>query len=699
MHVRSPFLILSSLLVAACQEGAAVCESGSVERDGQCVPAALAVRMTHLDVRYDLSQPVHVNNRVPITFGLTAEGVDGADPVTRSVAVMFSFVEADPADPADPIACSSSAINVEVTGDGAEQLVDGFIWPTTLCAELAATGRPVSLEVEFDGGAEVAAEIGSDLDAPGVVFSAAHAGDELNQLCRSAPDGEGEPGCVHTIDLRPTPAGDGETLIDVRYALSAASSVAVVPRPPAADAGPDGPADREPSLVVQSRLVVNGRDPYRSAVDPTLIPSALVEAVPEISDDLEFGLDAAGLAALAALPGRASISYTIQAASDAATRLPLTIRDAADPANRVAEAVVERVLPGTANDVVHELFLEDAALAAVSPDGAWADESEFLVRGCLAAEFPQSGNRGDEQIDDCQEIAVVLVHEGPAASGASSLSFDKAFERKLGGDRIAIESTMSTQNRLDLDGVSSHVEGAVTLRGKLGKSYELTLARAFGTANLGVDPTRNSYEVGVDAFNNRIYSHEQDGAKIVNSEDFSVAKSVTVGNLGFGFGPVTIGFKIGVGGTIGFEAEDTLEALTDDATCRELLQTDDSVVACGRLTRVSTPNFGLTGSIEGGIDLKIVKAGVAADLRFVTTRFPLDTTLGFGLTDDDRLLVRGGATWDMEFQPLAGDVSIVGRVGFRRFAKTLKVNLFSFSSPVITTRLLSLSMPASEVLQ
>lgn len=679
------------MLVAACQEGG-VCEAGSVERDGQCVPAALQVRMTHLDVRHDPSQPVHVNNRVPVTFGLTAHSADPADPATRSVAVMFSFVEADPADPENPVACGSSAIHVELTGDGTEQIFDEFIWPTTLCAGLAASGQQVNLEVAFDGGDELAAEVGSDVDAPGVVFSAARRGDELNQLCSSAPGGDGEPGCVHTLDLRPTPTDDGQALVDVRYALTAASSVAVLPRAPAAG------ADLEPSLVVQSRFVVNGRDPYRSAVDPGLIPPALVEAAPEIAEDLGFGLDAAALAALSALPGEATVSYTIAAAADATKRLPLTIRAAADPAGRVAEALVERVVPGTANDVVHELFLEGAALDAVAPGGAWADESAFVVRGCFAAEFPQSGNQGEDRLDDCQELEVVLVREAAPASGAAALSFDKEFSRKLGGDRIAIESTMSTQNRLDLDGVSSHVEGAVTLSGKLGRSYELTLARAFGTANLGVDPTRNSYEIGVDAFGSRIFGVEEQAAQIVRSEDFSVAKSVTVGNLGFGFGPVSIGFKIGVGGTIGFEAEDTLEALTDDETCRELLQSEHGFVGCGRLTRVSTPKFGLTGSIEGGIDLKIVKAGVAAELQFVTTRFPLDTTLGFGLTDDERLLVRGGATWDMEFQPLAGDVSIVGKVGLRRFARTLKVNLFSFSSPTITTRLLSESMLAAEEL-
>lgn len=698
MHARTPFLIVSSLLAAACQQEAAPCGEGTVDRDGQCVPAAVQVRLTHLAVRYDLSQPVHVNNRVPITFGLTADSVDPANPATRNVAVTFSFVEADPADPDHPLACSSSAIDVEVTGDGREQLVEAFIWPTTLCTELATRGAPVNLQVDFDGGAELAGELASDIDAPSVVLSEAHRGDPLNQLCRAALDGT-EPGCVHAIDLRPTPTGDGGALIDVRYALGAASSVAVVPYQATEDIGPDGPADVDPSLVVQSSFVVNGRDPYRSAVDPALIPPSLVAAVPTIVEDLEFGLDAAALAAVSALPGEAVVSYTIRAATDDTTELPLTVRDPADPAKRVAEVAVTRVLPGTAHDVVHELYIEGAALAAVSPGGMWEGDSDFVVRGCFAAAFAQDGNRGDGQPDDCQYLEVVLVREAPPASGAASLGFDKEFERSLGGERLAIASTMSTQNRLDLHGASSRIDGEVVLRGKLGSSFELTLARAYGAAHLDVDPTKNSYEIGVDAFGKRIYDVSRTEPTIVHTDEFSVAKSFTIGNLGFGFGPVRVGFQIGVGGTIGFEAEDTLEAQTDDAACQALLKSADTFAGCGRLTRVSTPNFGLTGNIEGGIDLKIVKAAVVADLQFVTTRFPLDTTLGFGLTADERLLVRGDATWDMSIQPLSGDVSIVGKVGFRRFAKSLKVNLFSFSSPKIVTRLLSLSMGAPEELQ
>ena len=300
MLSRTSLLVLLPILVAGCQDSAAaVCDDGTVLRDGDCVPAALQVRLTHLDVRYDLSQPVYVNNRIPVTFGLTAESVDPANPSTRNVAVSFSFVEANPSDPSNPMGCSSSAIDVEVIGDGQEYRFDGFIWPVTECAALAANGVEVNLQVDFNGGAEAAAELESDIDAPSVVLSQANVDAPINQMCRTP-----QPGCVHAFDLRPTPTNAQGTLVDVRYQLRATSSVAVLPSQRTQDVDPSKPADPDPTLVVQSHFLVNGKDPYISPVDPALIPPELIAEVPTIVEDLKFGRDDAALAAINLLPGK-----------------------------------------------------------------------------------------------------------------------------------------------------------------------------------------------------------------------------------------------------------------------------------------------------------------------------------------------------------------------------------------------------------
>ena len=33
----------------------------------------------------------------------------------------------------------------------------------------------------------------------------------------------------------------------------------------------------------------------------------------------------------------------------------------------------------------------------MSPGGEWADETDFTVRGCMIASFPEGGNAGEEE--------------------------------------------------------------------------------------------------------------------------------------------------------------------------------------------------------------------------------------------------------------------------------------------------------------
>ncbi|MCA9630834.1 MAG: hypothetical protein KC766_24360 [Myxococcales bacterium] len=661
------------------------------------------VRLTHLGVKYDLSQPVFLNNRIPISFGVTADSADPESPATQIVAVSFNFVEANPTDPTNPRSCGSSAASIELTGDGREQLVDGFIWPSSDCEELA--GAPVNLGVVFDAGAETEGEIPDAVSTPSVTFSAANAKEPANQACRSSLEEDSTDlglGCVYELDLQPTPSDANGSLIDVRYLLSSKSSVALVPFQQTENVGPNGPPDLEPSLVVESSFVVNGRDPYISPLsEGESIPADLLEAEPTIEQDLKFGLDDAALAALNQLPGKATVRYSLRSAADASTTLPLTVNDpeSGGAGTRVTEVAVKKVMPGTATTVVHELFIEGEALAAVSDGGIWANETDFVVTGCFDGDFTQQGNQGDAGLEDCKDIPVQLAREEAPASAASAITFAKSFHQKLGSSRIGIEGSMSTNNRLDRSGASSSNEGSVVLSGKLGKHFELVIAHAEANAKLDVDPEKNSYDVNVDAFGKSLFSDSKTAEpKIVKTDEISFAKSTQIGGLGFGFGPVSVGFKISVGGELGVDLEDTLEVIGDNETCADMLQTSDVVNACGSMSRVASPHFALTGELFGGINLRLVKAGVQADLKFVKTSFPLTAALGFGLTEDNQFLVRGDADWDMDLKLIEGDVAIVGSVGFRRWRKRLKVNLFSFSSPTRSMHLMSNSMANFETL-
>ncbi|MCY0997892.1 hypothetical protein OWM54_12165 [Myxococcus sp. MISCRS1] len=648
------------------------------------------VRLTYLDVGYDLSKPVYVNNRVPIQFGITSTSLDATAPATREVAVSFSFVEAHPANPAEPIECASSAIDVALVGDGQEQRFKGFIWPTSLCAALV--DKEVNLRVTFDGD-----EPDTGIDYPAVTFSDAARGDEPNQSCRGAAAPDSRRGCVYDIDLEPTPSDGRASLIDVRFeAMEPASSVALLPY-----VAPDATGQAlAPSLVVQSTLVVNGRDPYISGLAPQDVPPELEALAPGITGDLQFGQAPGELGALTAMPGRATLRYELVPEGASNGWRPLTV-GAPDPeSGRVAEVVIENLLPGTSNLFAHELFAEGETRAALSEGGEWADVSDFQVRGCFVADFAQEGNEGEADTSDCRVLPVVLVRETPDATSATSLGFNQEFSRKLGNpDRMSIAVTLTTQNQLDRTGASSRIEGAVELEGKLGRSYSVTIARAVGQATLAVNPGDTGYELTVDAFDQRIHSFSRSAPSLEHEEAFSAAKSFAFPNLGFGFGPVRVGFKLSLGGEVGLTTNDSLSLSTEPARCGELLRSEDALGLCGEMARAITPGFNFTASIEGGIDVRIVKAAVVADLDLVNTDFPLTASLAFGQRDNGNLVVLGSVNWELGMQLIRGDVSIVGRVGIRRFSRTLRVHLFSFSSRRFSQTLLDRSMDIAEVLE
>ena len=675
LRVLAPLAALS--LLACAMEAPPACEGEG------CAEPLESLRLTYLDVQYDLSQPVYINNRVPIEYGLT--GTSLGETVTTQAAVTFSFVEASPEDPAAPIECSSSAAVVELPGDGEEHRFYGYVWPTTACEALL--GREVNVRVEFDGGDE----LDTTADSPSVSFTEANRGEEPNQRCVTA---SGEAGCVYSFDLQPTPSDDSGALIDVRHAaVQSPSSVALLPVDEAA-----------PTLAIESTLVVNGRDPYIAAVDPEAVPADLVEAEPGIVDDLQFGLDAEGAARAIAMPGNATIRYEIRpsGSTDEFLALRVGVRDS-ESGERADVATITELLPGTPNLVSHELFAEGATRAALGDAGIWRQDTDFEVRGCFEADFTQAGNAGSsEDAGDCRSVELVLVRESESTAAATAHQFNHRFERSVGNSRIGLEAALETENRMDSTGASSRVEGNVTVRGNIGRSFSLDIVRARAQATAGLDAAANGYEVSLVAFNQTVFEISESGGEVTREQEFSVAKSFDLPNLGYGFGPVRIGITISLGGELGLRMDDTLFSTTDAERCADTLGASD-LAGCAAISRTTTPFFAFTARVFGGVRIGPVSGGVEANLRLINTEFPLVTSLGVGIDDGGAISVLGNANFGLELRLVQGDVAIVGRIRFRRrflrrFNRTLRVNLFSFESPLIRRTLFDRSLEL-EVLQ
>ncbi len=591
-------------------------------------PKPFEVELSSVTLGIDTSQPVIVNHRIPISFTLIGKGDEDE---AQDVAISFRFEEQNPVEGNEAIVCRSNSILVSVAGNNSQVTVDnGFIWPVTECLEIAATTGTAQIAVDFLLGEEA-------LDAT---------------VSANLP----------SLELR-----NGG--VDVAYALESESSVGLLPLTENNSAKPV-------VLAVQSSLVYNGADPYYTVVEEDEIPESLTEAEPNIEEELTFGFDAETLANFSVLPSSSTLRYHLIPASNPATELALTIRQ--DDGTTQSQYEFESLEVGIPDNVSHDLVAEGSTLTALKSGGDFAEETQFTLVGCVFANFQQDGN-GLSDTNDCQQKTILLVRETAEAADNTELSFNKSLRRNPGNSRIRLTSLLSTNNELTRRDINSASQAKVELSGKIGRSFSLTLAHAQATASLS--PTEAAYNVSLSAFNNTLFSDgDEHSATFTSNHDVSFDKTRTLGNLGFGFGPIRFGFSISAGGRVGLTSEDELSIISDDDECKSLLNTNETTLGCSKMSRAITPETSLSGKVFGGLSLRIVKVGVQANLRFAEATAPLVSTLAFGRTSAQNLIATGNVDWATTMQLIRGKVKLVGSIKFLFFRKSMSIQLFSFSS-------------------
>src|SRR6185295_3031708 len=156
----------------------------------------------------------------------------------------------------------------------------------------------------------------------------------------------------------------------------------------------------------------------------------------DIADSFKYGLSDAELDALDDLPATASVKYdlvpTELLAPDA--WMPLTIDDPKEPdpdGHHLSEIDLGELEPGTDNGLAHALYIDGDTRTAVSPGGAWEGQTDFTVRGCIIASFPQGGDASEEEDPedmpaggdvpngDCKTFKVVLMRPSPTTPPAA----------------------------------------------------------------------------------------------------------------------------------------------------------------------------------------------------------------------------------------------------------------------------------------
>jgi len=702
------------------------CGLGTVVRNSQCVvapPATLVkARLTTLKLKYSVSKPAYINNAIPLRFGITASSADNTKPVSTKVNVTFSFVESAPVDPANPKLCDSSGIDVNLVGDGTEQYFDAEIFPVDDCAPLVGAGAAVNLSVDFDKGLRLSG-MPTGIDYPPVSFTAAAAGLPDNLLCHTSSDPANPgTGCVYSITILPTPLdATGKPQVDVQLdSVVPVSSVAVVWP---AQQDPDVPAGMkesgQPSLVVNLTLALEGRDPYKHKVDASKVPPELIADDPTIVQDLKFGMTDAEVDAIDDLPGAAAVKYDIAPtnllAANAWKALGIDDPKNPNPDGHVTEIDLTEIEPGAENALSHELYIEGDALTAVSTGGIWATQDDFTVRACIIPSFPEGGNDGDDAevdsaapsaadsaADNCKTFPVKLVKATPPATAATSHSFDMTWSRSIGSaDRIQISGSLRSNNTLDLNGARSDSEGTLDLAGHVGSDFKVQLARAYGKASALTTLASSAVDIGIEAFGISIFSYQQSAAEFTYNTPFTVAKSFQFPALSYGFGPVSVGITVGVGGNVGLTPGFVVSAKTGPEASVPALA---AATSNGLLTVGVTPNIGLTGNVTGGVNLLVASAAVVATLQVVDIGFPITGNLRWGVTALDgqnvkQITIVGNLSSDLTLNWLNTTVDLIGKIGIGWFSSSTTINVFKYENTAQTTNLLTRQLGDPVVLE
>jgi hypothetical protein len=699
------------------------CGAGTIEADGGCVAAPVApaptltqARLTLLQVRYDLAQPLFLNNSVPVHFGITAASADPQNPVTRTVNVTFSFVEASPADPANPGTCDSAGVDLALTGDGVEQQFDLDLTPTTDCAPWVGAGEVANLAVDFDKGLRLS-NLPTGIDYPPVTFSTATQAAALNQLCRTQSGPAPGDGCVYPLSLRPTPLDvDGGALVDAQLeSLTPESSVAVVwPATQHPDVRDGGHESAPPSLVVSAVFTLQGRDPNQNMVDTSQLSPGLVGSSPTVQNDLRFGLSDAGLAALDDLPGPATMQYDLAPSGrlTADAWLPLYIDDPADPEAdaHLTGLTIAELKPGTDNTFNHVLYIEGAARDAMGSTGAWANETNFTVRGCLVSSFAEGSNAGEQvpgttavggglPLADCRTFQVTVTRASTPTGSANAYTLDATWGQTVGtANTLQVVGTLSTTNSLDLSGARTDTEGSVDLNGKLGKRFSVELFRAWGKGG-ALTTTSSSYvDVGITAFGINVFGYQKTLANQTYEVDFKIAKSFEFPGLEFGYGPVSVGIKVSVGGEVGLTPSLGISGALGGVASVPALATASSN---GLLKATITPNVALTADVSGGVNILIASAEAVCSVALVDVGFPISATLRWGVTGLDaqqrvtQLTILGDLDWELTLSWFNVDVDVAGKL----FGWGKTFNVWRFQNTESHVTLLERSLGGPLVLQ
>ena len=288
--------------------------------------------------------------------------------------------------------------------------------------------------------------------------------------------------------------------------------------------------------------------------------------------------------------------------------------------------------------------------------GAWANETNFIVRACLVPVDTNGDPDGDFDArpdNNCKEIPIRLVrHDTSASQGdASSYGFNYQWSDGAGDQNtLRLGWGFHTWNKVDITGASTDNEGALSIGSKLIGYTDILKGWAKGAAYVTVQGS--FYDYGLSTFGAKLWGDALSIAEFHWDKDWNVSKEMGRESIVWA-GPVPISLEIKFGGVAGVGV--SIDIIGKDAPLSPTEESGTFLVGkTGSATRVGlaqlavTPYGNMIVTAKAAVTAGLVRAGVAGELTLMDMRVPLTGRLWWGLTNLNPVTLKLGAWADLK---------------------------------------------------
>jgi hypothetical protein len=337
------------------------------------------------------------------------------------------------------------------------------------------------------------------------------------------------------------------------------------------------------------------------------------------------------------------------------------------------------MVPATPHYYSHGLYVEndcgernlDTCDMNINPrtdivSGAWADETDFIVRACLVP--VDEAGAADASFDDnpdnnCREIPIRIVrHETTTVTNnASSYGFNYQWADGEGSQStLRLAWGFHTWNKVDTSGATTDNEAAVTLGSDLVGSIDVLKGWAKGAAYVSL--VGSYYDYGISTFGVKLWGDSKMVPEFHYDQDWSVSKSLSKSTRVFA-GCVPVILSLSIGGTAGVTVSVDVIGVNAPLSAHEeagtfLAGKTGGATRIGLAQLAVTPYGNMSVVASAAVDAVVVHVGIAGELSLLSMRVPLTGRMWWGMTSLSPINMRMGAWADMRltFSVMSGRI-------------------------------------------